>query len=294
MNRNGLGLIGLATLAALSGVCVAPPALAGKKECAAAYVEAQKLKAASSFKKAREQLILCAKDECLAAVKKDCVAWLDEVNAALPSIVIEAKGPDGKETFDVKVSIDGEVVADKLDVKAIEVDPGTHKLTLEYAGEEPVEQELILRQGQKNKTIEVSFAKKKDDKPPAAGPEPEPEPEPEPKASGTGGPPTLSYVLGGVGLLALGGTAYFWLGASSAESDLESKGCEPNCPQGDVDSIKQKRLIGDIALGVGVVCIGAAAYLWLAPGKKAPPKEAAALDVRVGPNGAWAGYGGRF
>jgi hypothetical protein len=58
--------------------------------------------------------------------------------------------------------------------------------------------------------------------------------------------------------------------------------------------IKQKRLIGDIALGVGVACIGAAAYLWLAPGKKAPPKEAAALDVRVGPNGAWAGYGGTF
>lgn len=293
MKTTGLGLFGLATLAALSGVCVAPPALAGKKECAAAYVEAQKLKAASSFRKAREQLILCAKDECLAAVKKDCVAWLDEVNASIPSIVIEAKGPDGKETFDVKVSIDGEVVAEKLDVKAIEVDPGTHKLTLEYAGEPPVEQELILRQGQKNKTVEVSFAKKVE-KPAAPIAEPEGEPEPEQKPSGAGKPPTLSYVLGGVGLLALGGATYFWLGASSEESDLDSSGCEPNCDQGDVDSIKQKRLIGDIALGVGVVAIGAAAYLWLAPGKKAAPKEAAALDVRVGPNGAWAGYGGRF
>jgi len=294
MKTNGLGLSGLATLAALSGVCVAPPAHAGKKECAAAYVEAQKLKSSSSFKKAREQLILCAKDECLAAVKKDCVAWLDEVNAALPSIVIEAKGPDGKETFDVKVSIDGEVVAEKLDVKAIEVDPGTHKLTLEYAGEAPVEQELILRQGQKNKTIEVSFAKKSEAKPPVTSPDPEPEPEPDVKSDGAGKPPTLSYVLGGVGLLALGGTAFFWLGANGAESDLESKGCEPNCDQADVDAIKQKRLIGDIALGVGVACIGAAVYLWLAPGKKAATKEAAALDVRVGPNGAWAGYGGTF
>ncbi|MBK7580470.1 MAG: hypothetical protein IPI67_09725 [Myxococcales bacterium] len=288
-----LRLVGLATLAALAGVCVAPAAAAGKKECAVAYVEAQKLKAESSFVKSREQLILCAKDECLAAVKKDCVAWLDEVNASIPSFVIEAKGPDGKETFDVKVSVDGEVVAEKLDVKAIEVDPGTHKLVLEYAGEAPVEQELILRQGQKNKVIEVSFAKKTAAKPDAVA-EPDPTPEPDPKLDTSKKPPTLSYVLGGVGLVALVGTTYFWLGASSAEKDLEDKKCEPNCDQADVDSIKSKRLIGDIALGVGAACIGAAAYLWLAPKKSSAPKEAAALDVRVGPGGAWAGYSGSF
>lgn len=293
MRTHGLGLFGLASLVAVSGLCAAPPALAGKKECAAAYVEAQKLKADGAFKKAKEQLIVCAKDECLAAVKKDCVAWLDEVNSSMPSIVIEAKGPDGKETFDVKVSIDGELVAEKLDVKAIDVDPGTHKLTLEYAGEDPVEQELILRQGQKNKVIEVSFGKKKTQgAAPVSEPEPEPVPEDEPPKMGK--PPTLSYVLGGVGLLALGGTAYFWLGAQSEESDLDSSKCEPSCSQSDVDSIKQKRLFGDIALGVGLACIGTAAYLWLAPGSKARAKEAAALDLRVGPSGAWAGYAGRF
>lgn len=286
------GLIGLATLAALSAVTVAQPALAGKKECAASYVEAQKMKAASSFKKAREQLIICAKDECLAAVKKDCVAWLDEVNASIPSIVIEAKGPDGKETFDVKVTLDGEVLTEKLDVNAIEVDPGTHKIVLEYAGEEPVEQELILRQGQKNKVVSVSFAKEKAPPPAPVDPQPDPDPEPDQKPA-TGSPPMLSYVLGGVGLLALGGTAYFWLGASGEESDLESSKCEPNCASSDVDSIKQKRLIGDIALGVGVACLGAATYLWLA-GSKTPKKETTALDLRVGKSGGWVGYGGRF
>jgi hypothetical protein len=293
MKNNSMGLAALAALAALAGVCTVTPALAGKKECAAAYVEAQKLKSSSSLKKAREQLILCGKEECLAAVKKDCVAWLDEVNAALPSIVVAAKGPDGKDTFDVKVTIDDVVVAEKLDVNAIEVDPGTHKLVLEYAGEPPVEQELVLRAGQKNHAVEVSFAKQTDEKP-TAEPEPDPEPASDPKADSGGKPPTLSYVLGGVGLLALGGTAYFWLGASGEESDLESSKCEPNCAKGDVDSIKQKRLIGDIVLGVGVACIGAATYLWLTSGKKAPPKEVTGLDLRVGRDGAWAGYAGRF
>jgi hypothetical protein len=288
----GIRLSAVALLVALGGVCVAPPALAGKKECAAAYVEAQKLKQDGSFTKAREQLIVCAKDECMAAVKKDCVAWLDEVNAALPSVVVEAKGPDGKETFDVKVSIDGEVVSEKLDVKAIELDPGTHKFVFEYEGEEPIEQEVILRQGQKNKTLQVSFAPEKSE---SSTNEPEPEPEP---IIDTGAaknkPPTLAYVLGGVGVVALGGAGYFWLSGESKKKDLDSSGCEPNCDQGKVDSIKQQRLIGDIALGVGLACIGTAAYLWMKPGKKAPPAETSLVDVQLGRHGAWAGMSGRF
>jgi len=287
---NPIRLSIIAGVVMLGGVCAAPAALAGKKECAAAYVEAQKLKKDGSFMKAREQLIVCAKDECMSAVKKDCVSWLDEVNAALPSVVVAAKGPDGGDTFDVKVSVDGQVVAEKIDVKAIEVDPGTHKFVFEYEGEEPIEQEVILRQGEKNKTLEVSFEKEK-----PAAPTTEPEPEAEPKVEvSTKKSPTLAYVLGGVGIVALGGAGYFWLSGESKKSDLEKSGCEPNCDQGDVDKIKQQRLIGDIALGVGLACIGTAAYLLLKPQKSAPPAETSLVDVRVGPRGAYAGVSGHF
>jgi hypothetical protein len=286
----------IAAVLALCALCsVAPDATAGKKECAKAYVEAQKLKKDSAFLKARQQLIVCAKDECMAAVKKDCLGWLDEVNAAIPSIVIAAKGPDGKETFDVKLSIDGQAVSDKLDVKAIELDPGTHKLVFEYAGQEPVEQEVILRQGERNKEIAVSFAK---EAPPAAAPAPTPEPDTGPTPTPTPAkhkPPVLAYVLGGVGVVALGGTAFFWLGSESKKKDLENSGCAPNCAQSDVDAIKQKRLFGDISLGVGAACIGVAAYLLFKPQKStAPPSDSAKLDVRVGRDGAYAGVLGRF
>jgi hypothetical protein len=81
---------------------------------------------------------------------QDCVAWLDEVNASMPSIVIEAKDPKGKETFDVRISENGEVLAEKLDVNAIELDPGTHKLKFEFSGADPIEQ-VVLRQGQRTK-----------------------------------------------------------------------------------------------------------------------------------------------
>jgi hypothetical protein len=112
---------------------------------------------------------------------------------------------------------------------------------------------------------------------------------------GAGGPPVIAYVLGGVGVVALAGAGYFWLSASSAETDLEDSGCEPNCADSDVDSIHQKRLFGDIALGVGVVSLGVAAYLILSPRKPArPPPEAARLDVRIAPGGAFAGVSGHF
>jgi hypothetical protein len=276
-------------------VCVAPSALAGKKECAAAYVEAQKLKKSGSLKQARTQLTICGADECMTAVKKDCIQWLDEVNSSLPTVVIAAKGPDGKETFDVKVTIDGEVAAEKLDVKAIELDPGTHKFVFEYEGKDPIEQEVIVREGQKNKTIEVSFAS---DAPAApaplpAGDDPLPDDGDAPKDTGGKKIPVISWVLGGVGVVALAGAGYFWLAGESEKSDLDS--CKPNCPKSDVDSVKQKRLIGDIALGVGVVSIGAAVYFAVSQKpKRAPPADAARFDVQMRPGGAFAGVSGSF
>jgi hypothetical protein len=285
-------VIGLSLSASMLALCAPSPAVAGKKECANAYVEAQKLKQEGSFRKAREQLITCSKNECMAAVRKDCVAWLDEVNASIPSIVVEAKGPDGKETFEVRVSAGDELIAEKLDVNAIELDPGTHTLRFELAGVDPIEKQVVLRQGQKNKIIQVSFEPERAPKPIATD---SADPVPVDAGDGQGaGPPVLAYVLGGVGVLALAGAGYFWLSASSSEKELEDSGCEPSCADGDVDSIRQKRLFGDIGLGIGVVSLGIATYLLLTPEKKTPPSEAARLDVRVAPGGAFAGVSGHF
>ena len=296
MNRRMQGIA--VSMALALGLASGSSAAQTKKECASAYVEAQKLKQGGAFKKAREQLIVCSKKDCLAAARKDCLAWLDEVNASIPSIVVEAKDPSGQDTFDVKVSIGGEVLVDKLSVNAIELDPGTHTLVFEYPGADPIEREVVLRQGQKNTAVSVSFA------PDAPAEEPEPaatesaevEADLVPTEPSSDGPPVIAYVLGGVGVVALGAAGYFWLSASSAESDLEDSGCEPNCADDDVDSIEQKRLFGDIALGVGVVSLGVAAYFLFTPQKKKspPPADAARFDVRALPGGAFAGVSGRF
>src|SRR5262249_31644370 len=108
------------TLAACTTIAL--PSLAGKRECAQSYVDAQKLMKGGALRKAREQLAICTRDECLAAVKKDCAAWLEQVTSSIPTIVVEAKGPDGKDTLDVKLTVDNEVVAERLDARAIELE----------------------------------------------------------------------------------------------------------------------------------------------------------------------------
>ncbi len=267
------GPLGVAAAAA-SLLLVAPHARAGKRECATAYVEAQRAMKAGTLKKAREQLAVCAHVECLAAIRKDCVEWLDQVNASIPSIVARAKGPDGKETVDVRLLVDGEIVAEKIDVRAVELEPGKHKLRFEMAAHDPVEQEVILRQGERNRLVEASFA-------------PKGQTEAQPQATTQDGgstasltttpdkppPRVLPYVFGGLALAAFAGTGVFWYRAESGRSTLDSAHCAPNCASGDVSAIKRDRLIGDVCLGAGVVLAGLAVVFLVTP--KSAAKKAA-------------------
>lgn len=233
-----------------------------KKECAQAYVEGQKEMRSSTLRKARDHLRICAREECMGAVRKDCVTWLGEVTAAIPSIVIDAKDTDGKETVDVRMFIDNVLVKDKLDVQAIELDPGTLHLRFEHGTEPPIEKEVVLRQGQKNRVVDVSFAKASVAGAATGGD----------AAVGTGDatkPNIIPWVIGGAGVLFLGGAGASWLIAESNRDDLDTAKCAPNCIPGDVDAVKTQRLIGDVLLGVGIVAIGVATYMLLtAPSSK--------------------------
>lgn len=270
----------LSALAASALVCDAGVAVAGKQECAQSYVEAQKLMRSGALRKAREKLMACGAEDCLLAVKKDCVAWLGEVNTNMPSLVIVAKAPDGEETQDVRVYVDEELAAQKLDAKGLEVDPGTHKLRFELEGSKSVTKEVLLRQGQKNKVIEVRFTWDgpiSTSAPASSGKPPTAEADSAVTTKSRGGPPVATYILGGAGLVAAGAGAFFWLSAESKKKDLEDSHCAPNCSPDDVDAVRTNRIVGDVLMGVGVVSIGIAVVLWVTSGKPESPKSAAGL-----------------
>ncbi len=129
-----------------------------KQACATAFEQGQTLRDETKLLAAKEQLAICAEASCPGFVSSKCVTWLEEVTAQIPSVVISATGADGSDTSAVEVRLDGELVAETLDGKPLEIDPGQHVFTFEHGGLPPVELSVLAKQGEKNRMVEVSFA----------------------------------------------------------------------------------------------------------------------------------------
>jgi hypothetical protein len=274
-----------------------------KAECAAAYEKSQESRATGKLRDAREALVICAQEACPNFVQTDCAQWLTEVQRELPTIVISVKDKHGDDTVDVKVSMDGEPFLEALDGKGAAVDPGMHKFRFELEGADPIDQQILIRQGQKDRVVEVSFAKRG-----AQAPEPSPygnatpPPEAAPPADADSGKPgplrPYAYVAGGVGAAGILGWVAFGAMGRSKESDLRDT-CSPNCPQSEVDSAKTKYLLANISLGLGIAGLGTGVALFFLSqpkGKPASNDQATSLklDVRTSPGLAYAGLSGRF
>ena len=250
--------------ATLLGVGVAH---ADKLDCPSASEEAQRLRDKSRYIEARELLRQCSQNTCPSIVRKDCAKWLVELDESMPSVVIAAQDAAGVDIANVKVELDGKVIATKLDGTAITIDPGDHVLRAEADGQTPITQKLIARVNEKNRIVRVSFAA-----PPGSEKKVVLPPPPPPKEErSSGGVPTVSWVLAGIGVLGLGGFTYFGLTNKSELSTLRTS-CAPFCDQKQLDDVKSGMLVADISLGVGVVALGVAAVLAISHMSSSPAK----------------------
>ncbi len=92
------------------------------------------------------------------------------------------------------------------------------------------------------------------------------------------GVPVATWVLGGAGLAAIGAGVFFWVSGLGDRSDLYAGcGLTHSCAQSDVDASRTKLLIGDVAVGAGIVALGVATYFALAP-RRSPSTHAARVD----------------
>lgn len=242
-----------------------------REQCNTAADQAQQLRDEGKYRRAREQLLICARDVCPTPIKRDCLEWLTQVENTAPTVVFGAK--DGaKDLSEVKVSVDGALVTDRLDGKPVQMDLGKHTVKFEYQGTSK-EEDVVIGAGQKNRNVTVVFGSA------ATAPGPV---TPPPSAGGDKeGSLVPAFVIGGVGIVALGSFAIFGLGGKSAVDDLQK--CKPNCAEGDVDSARTKLIIADISLGVGVVALGVATYLFLTRPKIDADVKTGRVDTRVLP-----------
>ncbi|WP_437756406.1 hypothetical protein [Sorangium sp. So ce1389] len=252
-----------------------------KAVCLAMHEEAQVARQEGRLRAARGALLACARSSCPSLLRADCASWLDALVQEIPSVVISAESGRGDEA-DVRVLIDGQVVAEALDGKELEVDPGKHVFRFELPPHAPIERTLLIRERERGRPVSIFFGERH-----AAAPPPPPvsaRPTTEAAPEGARPVPLAVYVLGGSALVAAG--LFAGVGASGmAERRSLQESCAPFCGEAQVQSVRTRFLIADLALAAGAgAAVSAGLLFWLRP--TVPSREAdrpAAAPVAVVP-----------
>lgn len=235
-----------AVLVALLVLAASAPSVASaepKDACITAYEQTQTLRKDGKLVSARSQAEICARDTCPALLTKDCARWMTELDASTPSVVFEARSATGTMLSDVRVSVDGVVLASRLDGKPVAIDPGKHVFHFESGGAVSDER-VLVREGEKNRHVRVTLA---------ANPE-------EAHAAGARPIPMGVWIFGGASVVALGVSAAFALDGFAKKGSLED--CKPRCAPSDVDAMSASFTVADVALGAGIMAAAAAAYVF--------------------------------
>lgn len=234
--------------------------------CIEAHRQAQIDRGQGRLKAARTGLDQCVDDECPAPVKKECAAWLEELDAAIPTVVFSVTAVGNHDVIGAKLSVDGEELPDGLNGKPVALDPGEHRFRVEARDGRTLEKTLVVRQGERDRAIAFEL-------PPERTPPPHSKRRPrrvqaKPREEKS---PTLGWVLVGVGGLGMASFGYFGATGYSREKDL-SDDCAPRCPQDDIDGVRRNYVVADISLGVGVVALAVGTWLLVTHGPSEKPR----------------------
>jgi hypothetical protein len=251
------------TIAALMCLVTAPARAAGggsasgeSEVCARSAEKAQDLRSAGKLQASLVELRACVRTSCPAFLRRDCAQWQADVEASMPTVVVTAHALDGTDMVAVRVTVDGAPFADRVDGLARPLDPGAHRFRFETEGAPAVEQSVVLREGEKRRAVDATFATH-------LGALRLP-PEPPATADSSRGP--WPWVFGGVGLVGLGvGAALAASGLSDYHGLLNGCGRTGACSPPDVSGVRTRLWIGDTLLVVGGISLGVASWLAFRP-----------------------------
>ncbi len=300
-SRNAFDPRLIAALVTTAAIALAPSASAApddKKACSDAYDRTQSLRLKGQLQAAQEQAALCTRDACAEFIRTDCTTWLGQIEAGLPTVVFEVRDLAGKDTTAVTVTLDGKPWLTTLSGKARPIDPGTHALRFTIAGAPPIEQTVVVREGEKLKKVSVAFgaAPALPSAPPALAPvAPAPVPVEEEDDA-----PIAPWVIGGVGLglLATGGILAAVVASEKSTFDEHCDEATQTCDADGLAAGDTGRTLGPLAtvsLVLGAVGVGVAT-VWIV--SDATDESATSTSVGTGPvvhagGGGW-GLRGRF
>jgi len=268
----GALLGGAVVLSILATNATAGAADISKGQCVDANTYGQTLRKEGKLSAARGQFQLCNDAKCPDIVRTDCTQRLDEIEAAIPSILFDVKKADGSDVVDVKVMMDGKVVAEKMDGSPLVADPGSHEFSFEIPGEKALIRTFVLKEGEKSRKERILLVGPEG---PPVDKKPEPTTPAPVKQEGGGNGDLMKY--GGLGLavagvVGIGVGAFFGVKASNKWSDQQtdcgSTAACPNHAQAISDHDGAVKYGGFSTLGFiigGVLLAGGAALFLLAP-----------------------------
>ncbi len=244
----------LGGLLLLAAMLLAAPAWADQRAttCADAAEHAQELRDAHQLVEARRELVVCAQRDCPNVVRSACLEWLEQLDRRTPSLVVGVKDELGRDIAGVTVTLDGLPLAATVTSTAVAVNPGAHVVRYAAPGFDPLEEPVVLREGEPLRVLSATLHRSgaAEGPPPIAAP------------AATRGVPVLPIVLGGVSVVALSIFAYEGLSGAADYRRLD-RDCGPRCSSSQIDGVRSTFLVADVALVVGVLTAGAALGTWL-------------------------------
>lgn len=254
-------------------------------ECVAAHDNAALLRLKDQFLDARAAMQQCANEACPIAIRSDCRGWLDELAAALPSLLVVIERDDDG-TRPVRLDLDGRRLELPEKLGPIEVVPGPHRLRFTLDGYPEVDVELTLEKREKNHVVRVRFVH-----PRAAVPPPRP-PAP-PPARRTRPTPVATYLYGGGSVLAFGTSAVL-LGAALDSLSTARDECAPGCPTARRESLERRLLVVDLVGVAGLGLGGLAVYSYVRRPWVTETSRGPVVGVTVAADRAGLTLGGSF
>jgi hypothetical protein len=271
MNRRSILLA--ACISSLAGTARAAQ---DAPDCAETYEKSQTLMKASGGQStllpARDMLRSCVRSSCKEWVVAECSRWLEQVEARIPTVVFSARDTAGRDLTETTIStVEGAVLAPRLDGRAIDMEPGEHVFVFIAPDGARSEKRVLVREGEKAQGVAAIFGGPVDESGPVIGAE----------RHGTE-TPTLRYVGYGaiaVGAVALGLSGLFGLRAVDKK---DAANCVGNvCDGPALEDARSAAWVSALGFVAGTALVAGGVGIVLFTPKAAPLKA----RVSIGPTG---------
>lgn len=259
--------------------------------CIESAEKAQKLRRDKKLTEARPELLTCSRDVCPQQIRNDCTRWLSDIDTAMSTVVVRARDSEGHDLIDVKVYVDGQLLLPKLQGTSVPVDPGQHKFRYELPNGKSVEDDVLIAEGEKDRVLRVNIPTETAGGGGGGGGA---------TTSSGGGPGPVPWIIGGIGVAALGVFVGLQVDAQSTYSSMKN-GCgatvPPSCPADKVNGLGTEFGVSGVFLAVGAAAVVASAT-WLivaaVTGHKSTTTTGGLTITPLPGGGAAAGFGGSF